>query len=539
MNAILASLQRLKDSFLALPGSQKLLYSSAFFLMAASVMYAFHIGNQVEYVPLFSRLSEGETGTIVETLKKKKIPYQLTETGSLSVPREQLYDIRLGLAAEGIPRGSGSGFEIFDQQKLGSTEFVQKINYQRALQGELARTINQMNEVVESRVHLALPEESLFLEDRKPPSAAVVLKLQPGSRLNQRQIQGIVHLVASAVKGLEEDRVSILSTDGQVIFKKNTGDGSLQATGTQLEYKQQVEENLRQKVQSMLEQVVGTSRVVARVTADLDFNQTRVEQESYDPDSAVVRSHHRKIENHEGQDGAGAKGNADTPINVESKLTEGASKDLQKKQNRHQETVNYEMNHINRKTVHAPGSIKKLSVAVLVDGPYDTKPDASGQPKATFVGRTPEQLKALEDIVKKAVGYDDARSDQISVSNVPFNAALATTEEVAAPNRWLEMLKNNQRVLVNVLLLILVFLFVVKPLIKKLQQLPKARPELPPSPQQHAALPGAASLPPNLLGAMDGASDNMPSMRDRVVSFVERDPEKAREIIKTWLREGN
>ena len=537
MKALLDSLQRSKDNFLALPGPQKLLYASVVLLVAASVMYTVYISNQVEYVPLFSRLSEGEMGTIVETLKKKKMPYQLSASGSLSVPKEQLYDIRLTLAAEGIPRGSGSGFEIFDQQKLGSTEFVQKINYQRALQGELARTINQMDEVMESRVHLALPEESLFLEDRKPPSAAVVLKLNPGARLNQRQTQGIVHLVASSIKGLEEDRVSILSTDGQVIFKKNPTDNGLQATGTQLEYKNQVEENLRQKLQSMLEQVLGSNRVISRVTADLDFSQTRIEQESFDPDSSVVRSHHRKVENHEGAD-AGPKGNADTPINVESKLAEGQTKEQAKKQNRQQETVNYEMNHINRKTVQASGTIKKLSVAVLVDGLYENKPDAAGQVKSVFVGRAPEQLKSLEEIVKKAVGYDDARGDQISVSNVPFSADLGPMDEVGPRNRWLEMLKSNQKIIMNFVLMIFIFLFVVRPIVKKFQQMPKTKPDLAP-PQPQAALPAGASADAfGLIPTLEGSQDSLPSMRDRIVDFVERDPEKTREIIRTWLREG-
>ena len=537
MKAILDTLQRLKDTFLALPGPQKIVYFSVVLLLAASLAYTVYLSNQVDYVPLFSRISEGEAGTIVETLKKKKLPYQLSATGTLSVPKEQLYEIRMSLASEGIPKGSGSGFEIFDQQKLGSTEFVQKINYQRALQGELARTINQMDEVMESRVHLALPEESLFLEDRKPPSAAVVLKLHPGARLNQRQTQGIVHLVASSVKGLEEDRVSILSTDGQVIFKKNPTDNPLQASGTQLEYKNQVEENLRQKVQSMLEQVLGSSRVISRVTADLDFNQTRVEQENYDPDSAVVRSHHRKVENHEGQD-ATPKGNPDTPINIESKLIEGQPKDQQKKQNRQQETVNYEINHINRKTVQAPGAIKKLSVAVLVDGAYESKPDAAGQAKPVFVGRPPEQLKALEEIVKKAVGYDDARGDQITVSNVPFTADLGPMEEVSQKNRWLEMLKSNQRMIMNAVLLLLVFFFVIRPIVRKFQEMPRQKPELaPPHPQ--AALPGgAAGAPGGLLGAPGSQPENYPSMRDRIEGFVERDPDKAREIIRTWLREG-
>jgi flagellar M-ring protein FliF len=538
MKALLESLQRLKDTFLALPGPQKILYASAVLLVAASLMYTVFLSNQVEYVPLFSRLSEGEMGTIVETLKKKKLPYQLSESGALSVPKEQLYDIRLTLAAEGIPRGSGSGFEIFDQQKLGSTEFVQKINYQRALQGELARTLNQMNEVMESRVHLALPEESLFVEDRKPPSAAVVLKLHPGTRLSQRQTQGIVHLVASSVKGLQEDHVSILSTDGQVLFKKNPTDNPLQASGTQLEYKNQVEESLRQKLQSMLEQVLGSTRVISRVTADLDFNQTRIEQETFDPDSSVVRSHHRKTENNEGHDAA-AKGNADAAVNLEGKLAEGQSKEQQKKLNRQQETVNYEMNHINRKTVQASGTIKKLSVAVLVDGLYETKPDAAGQPKQVYVGRPPEQLKSLEEIVKKAVGYDDSRGDQITVSNVPFTADLALMEEASPPNRWLEMVKSNQRLLMNVVLMLFVFFFVIRPIVKKFQQLPKEKPERA-LPRPQAALPaGASAESGTFIEGPDGQIHALPSMRDKIAGFVQRDPERSREIIRTWLREGS
>jgi flagellar M-ring protein FliF len=537
MKALLKFIQQLRNTFLALPGPQKVLYSSAMLLAAGSLIYMVYFSNQVDYVPLYSRLSESEMGTIVENLKKKKIPYRLSETGGVSVPREQLYDVRLNLAAEGIPRGSGSGFEIFDQQKLGSTEFVQKINYQRALQGELARTINQMNEVMESRVHLVLPEESLFSEDRKPSSAAVVLKLNPGARLNQRQIQGIVHLISSSVKGLEEDRVSILSTDGQVIFKKKSEDNPLLATSTHLEYKNQIEENLRQKIQSMLEQVLGSSRVISRVTAEMDFNQTQVEQETYDPDSSVVRSQQRRIENNEGGDAA-PRGNPDTPINLEGRLQEGPGKEQRKKVNRQQETVNYEMNRTNRKTVQAPGSIKKLSVAVMVDGLYETKPDASGQPRPVFVGRPPDQLKALEDIVRKAVGYDDARGDQITLSNVPFTMESAAMDDAAQGNRWLEMVKNNQRIILNVVLLIFVFFFVIRPLMKKLQQLPKSAPELA-LPNPPVALPaGVSGSPPHILQAYENALEAGPSMRDRVVNYVEEDPDKAREILRTWLREG-
>lgn len=539
MRSVLTKLPQLKDAFQALPTPQKILYGSLFALIATGIVFLFHFGNQTEYVPLYSRLSESEMATIVEALKKKKIPYNLTDGGTISVPKEQLYEVRLGLASEGLPRGGGAGFEIFDQQKLGSTEFMQKINYQRALQGELARTINEMNEVAESRVHLVLPEESLFLQDQKPASAAVVLKLESGARLNQRQIQGIVHLVASSVRGLEEDHVTILSTDGQVIHKKSPGDASLPLSGSRLEYKTQLEENLRQKVQSMLEQVLGPNRVIARVTADLDFSQIQVEQDTYDPDSSTVRSHQRSIETSEGLE-ASARGNPDVPINIESKLTDNQGKEKEggKKRSHHRETVNYEMNRISRKTTFAPGSIRKLSVAVIVDGVYQTQTDASGQQRVNYVPRTPEQMKALEDIVKKAVGYDEGRGDQVTVSNVAFASELPATEQSAGGNRWLNLLKANQRILFNLVLVTLIFVFLIRPLTKKIQQMELTRKEAP-QPESQPMLTGPSQEGALKLELPEGGVKSLPSLHEQALSLVMRDPAKAQAIVRSWLREGS
>jgi flagellar M-ring protein FliF len=537
MNAILKLLRQLQGTFRSLSTPNKILYSAPIVLVAASLAYLLYSTNRTEYTTLFSRLSESDMAAVVDSLKKNKTVYQLTDTGSISVPKEQLYDIRLSLAAEGVPKGPGAGFEIFDQQKLGSTEYVQKINYQRALQGELSRTINQMNEVMESRVHLVLPEDSLFLEDRKPTSAAVVLKLNPGAHLNQRQIQGLVNLVAHAVKGLEEDRVTILSTDGQVIFKKAPNENPLQVSGSHLEFKNQMEENLRQKIQSMLEQVVGSSRVMTRVTTDLDFNQVRLEQDTYDPDSSVVRSQQRSTENNEGTEVA-AKGNPDVPINMETKLMENQPKDQQKKFNRQRETVNYEINHINRKTVNSPGSIKKLSVAVIVDGPYENKTDANGKQKLTFVPRSVEEMKSLEEVVKKAVGYDDARNDQISVSNIPFATDPTAIEEARPASRWLEVLKNNQKILFNLMLTLLVFIFVVRPLMKKFQQVGKEERERLPGSEVKGALPPGTGLPGLALEAPEFSADSLPALRERALTLIDKDTDRAREVLRTWLREG-
>jgi flagellar M-ring protein FliF len=344
-------------------------------------------------------------------------------------------------------------------------------------------------------------------------------------------------LVAHAVKGLEEDRVTVLSTDGQVIFKKAPNENPLQISGSHLEFKNQMEETLRQKIQSMLEQVVGSSRVMTRVTTDLDFNQVRLEQDTYDPDSSVVRSQQRSTENNEGTEAA-AKGNPDVPINMESKLMENQPKDQQKKFNRQRETVNYEINHINRKTVNSPGSIKKLSVAVIVDGPYETKADANGKQKLTFAPRSAEEMKSLEDVVRKAVGYDEARNDQISVSNIPFATDLTAIEEARPVMRWLEVLKNNQRILFNLLLTILVFIFVVRPLMKKFQQVGKEGRDRLPGGEAAGALPAGTGSAGLALEAPEFSVDSLPAMRERALKLIDKDTDRAREVLRTWLREG-
>ena len=531
MNTLLKYFEQIKTTFAGLSKPQKVLYSGAVLLFLGSLSYVLYASNKAEYVPLFSGLSQSDMGEIAQSLKAKKVGYQLS-SNSIEVPKEQLYETRLALAAEGIPKGSGIGFEIFDQQKLGSTEFVQKVNYQRALQGELARTINEMNEVMESRVHLVLPEESLFQEDRKPPGAAVVLKLRPGSKLGDKQIQGIVHLVAGTVRGLEEDKVSIMSTDGQVLYRKNAGDQNTQMTNLQIERKGRMEEDLRQKLQSMLEQVLGANRVLSRVALDLDFNQVHINEETFDPDSSVIRSQQRSTENTEKE--GGAKGNPDVPINVESKLLQNQPQGENAKAkgfNRQREVVNYEINKVSKQIVQSPGGVKKLSVAVMVDGPYETKPDADGKPKSVFVGRTPAEIKSLEEVVKRTVGYNEARGDLITVTNIPFATDSTGGEMIKAENKYVQMLKSNQKLLLNLLLTFLVFFFIIRPFMRKFQKMGEGMKD---APDQVPALPEGGS---QQLGLPDPTAEGQIPLRKRVAVLVQQDPERAAEIVRSWLRE--
>ncbi len=532
MDSLLKTFQRIGSAFRGLPTSQKILYSGSVFILIASLGYLLYAANTREYAGLYSGLSEEDLGLVVQRLNAQKIPYRITGQGSISVPRDVLYETRLSLASEGVPTGGGTGFEIFDVQKLGSTDFVQKVNYQRALQGELSRTINKMDAVEQSRVHLVMPEESLFREDQKPPSASVVLKLRHGVRLSSSQVQGIVNLVSGAVPGLEEEKITVLSTDGQVIFKRDSSSNSF-LSDQQAKYKSLMEEDYRRKVQTMLEQLLGANRVITRVSLDLDFNRAQVTEELFDPDSSVVRSQQRSMESSQDRD-LNPRGNPDRPVNLEGRLV-GADalepeQQEQKGFSRQRETVNYEINRVARQTVHAPGGVRNVSVAVIVDGPYEIKPDEDGKMKPFFVGRSADEMNTLEDLVKRAVGYDEGRGDQITVSNVPFATDYGAMEGIGQENRWLKMLKDNQRILLNLLLILLVFLFVVRPFMKKLQDL-----EVNDSNEKEKvpALPGAEEN----ADLIDYQESQKVTLKQKAIALVNQDPKRASDVVRAWLRE--
>ncbi|MBW1975440.1 MAG: flagellar M-ring protein FliF [Deltaproteobacteria bacterium] len=511
--------------FNKLPLPQKIFLVGSLLAIVGSVSYVIYRINRPEYTLLYGRIPEKDMASVVEYLKQQKVPYKI-EADKIFVPKDRLYDIRLAMAKEGIPKGSGVGFEIFDEQKLGSTEFVQKVNYQRALQGELARTIAEMEKVEEARVHLVLPEESLFVEDEKPPSASIVLKLKPGVELSPREVQGIVHLVCGAVRGLSQENVTIVSTNGKVLFERDTIQASFELTDLQLKYKRKLEQELQRKVQSMLASVLGDEDVIVRVSADIDFNQVTVTENLYDPDSAVIRSQQRSIEKSKGLAGT-PKGNPDVPINVESKLlvNQPPGKSAEAKEQsfeRQEEITNYEMNRTARKVVYSPGTIKRLSVAVVVDGPYKEEV-SKGVIKKIFVGRSEQELKVIEDVVKKAVGFNADRGDQVTVSNIPFASELVP--KPAPPNRWIALLKEYQKTIINVLIAILVFFFVVRPLMKKIETIVTEKPPEEIPAEEIPALPEEEEIPKAL------------TPRQQAIALVQEHPDRAAEIIKAWLNE--
>ncbi|MBE7414857.1 MAG: flagellar M-ring protein FliF [Deltaproteobacteria bacterium] len=351
-----------------------IVFASAAAVIAAVVVLI--LWNQgPEYQTLYSQLSDEDAGSVIERLKEKRVPYRV-DGGTISVPADKVHETRMGLAGEGLPQGGGVGFEIFDQTSFGITDFVQKVNYKRALQGELARTIAQIKEIENARVHLAIPEKGVFLDDQKKARASVIVKLRAGKELSRGQVSSIVHLVANSTDNLKPEDVAVVDTSGRM-WTREAGDDALMLSGTQLEYKRSIENHFEQRLQSMLEKTVGANKVVARVAVEVDTRHVETTEERFDPDGQVVRSEHRNKEKSIG---------ATAPVGIPgvlSNLPETAVEIPQApatpaQTQRQDELINYEISKVTSRVVEPVGSLKRLAVSVLVDGTYQAVKDAEG-----------------------------------------------------------------------------------------------------------------------------------------------------------------
>ncbi len=500
---------------------------------------------QPDYQILFSNLSAEDAGEMLNKLKEKKIPFQLAHNGtSILVPKDQVYDVRLSLTAEGLPKGGGVGFEVFDRTNLGVTDFVQKLNYQRALQGELSRTIRQIKEVEQARVHIVTPKESLFIEEQKKPTASVFIKPRSGMGLSPAQVEGIVHLVASAVEGLEPGNITVVDISGKVLSKRSDPTLVGQLTTSQLEYQRNLEEGLKKKIQGMLEEVLGQNRAIARVSADIDFQQIDITEERFDP-NGVVRSEQKSSERSSMASGSKPLHESKNEPPLELKPSGGKAR-LPAEQNtksastpvpfnansaeRQSEIRNYEISKVNKHIKNPVGTLKRISVAVIVDGIYKETPAAKGVPKGKqFVPRAPEEMKNLENIVKKTMGFDEGRGDQVEVINMPFSwSALEEDLKMAAPTPWKEYIFISYKPAVSLLLAVLFLLFVVRPLLKKREASRPAEDAVYLSSQKPpASLPDQAAPP----------SPKALDVREQTLHLIQENPSRGVGVVKAWLNE--
>lgn len=417
----------------------------------------YQLSQKSAYEVLFSTLKSEDLSQIASALDKYKIPYQVqSENQSILVPGEKVLETRLKLAKDGLPRFGGVGFEIFDQKSFGMTEFEQRLNYQRALQGELVRTINGLQEVEDSRVHLVIPEKTIFAQSREAPSASVVIKLAKGQRLPQETVESVVHLVSASVPNLDPTSVTVVDTTGQLLTLE-AGDQNTEA----VRKKQDVEKNFEEKVRTLLEPIVGMGKVRVKVTADLDFTSKETTEETYDPDAIAVRSEKRTklIEgNSTGSAGGVVGANA-------QKNQAGPSKDKTEQNT----TVDYEVSKQVQRTVAAIGELRKLSVAVVVDGITTIGEDGSNQ----YAARPTEEIKNYEDLVKSAIGFQAERGDQIKVMNLAFqNLEQVFAEE--KPSFWQRVTSDRNSFtfylgvmteVIIALVAVLLVVFVIRPMV--------------------------------------------------------------------------
>lgn len=494
--------------------------------------------NKPDYQVLYSGLAQSDASKVVEKLKELKIPFQLEGDGTVvKIPQDQVYETRLAMASAGLPRGQGIGFEVFNEVKMGTTEFVQKINYQRALQGELARTIASFSEVDDARVHIVMPRDSLFVEEEKKPTAAVVLRLATGRTLTKSQIQGIVHLVAGSVPDLDDAHVTVVDSQGNLLFRKDQDSAGFPAalTASQLEYQRTTESQIANKVQTMLEEVLGLGRAVVRVSADIDFTRTEEVKDLFDPDQSAVRSETRSTES--------SKNAGDLPIGApdnrftlaQRNAAPGLEETGTSERKREDETTNFEISRTKRQTLKALGGLNKLSVAVMVDGPYKETADADGNVTRSFTPRSTKEMDQLTELVRRAVGYDENRGDEVTVANVPF--ALPPGAGVMAGAGWQEYLDKYGRQALNLILALLFFLMVVRPLMKYLVA-KKAKEEV--SAEAVRVGPGEELPPGEEREQIEGGADVARKLgtRDMILALAQQDPERTTAVLRSWIHQN-
>lgn len=489
----------------------------------ALLVMVFAWSQKVEYSLLFSNLSAEDSGQIAQKLQELKVPFKATE-GGIMVPKEKVYELRMTLAASGLPQGGSVGFELFDKVEFGTTDFVQKLNYRRALQGELARSISALTEVERTRVHIAIPERSLFQSDKYKPKASVLVKLRPGRKLSEDRVQGIVHLVSSSVEGMDTRDVSVVDSTGSMLTKP--ADDSMGLSSTQLDYQKTVEKELQDRILSILEPVVGQGKVKAQVAATIDFTRREQTEEKYDPESQVVRSEQRSNEKSDSSGKGGVPGVSSNMPEKTATAQPSANSSNSASQN---ETINYEITKVVSHTTDAAAQVKRITVAVLVDGAYDKK-------TGTYVPRKDEDIRSYENLVKKAIGFSLERNDEISVANMAFDVV---SEEIPEVKRdYVALAMQSIKYLAPFIVVVLFFLMVIRPLMRSVTGGGEA--EEAAARYQALSGGGGGAVGMQLAGEaqlpeLESDSVKVGGVKGQVLDWVEKNPKKAADLVRGWL----
>ncbi len=508
---------------------QKIAIGVTVAITAVIFIVLFSILNQPTYTPLYSNLSQDDASKIVDQLTTQKVQYEITDNGkTISVPKDKVYEIRLSLASKGIPSSGVVGYEIFDKNTMGMSDFMQKLDYQRALEGELAKSIMEIDGVQGARVHIVIPQKSVFKDEQKPTTAAVVLQLRNNYSISKNNISAILNLVSSSVEGLSPGKVTLIDTQGKLLSKQDDDDPLAVASSKQYEIKRSIENYLAQKAQSMLDNVLGYGNSMVEINADLDFDQVEKTMESYDPNSQVAIS--------------------EQTIKTDNNGKSMGDSSAQQTQN---STTNYEISKSIQKVIQGSGNIKRLSVAAVInDVPTEVKKGNDVQ--TVYKPRSQNDMFKLEDIIKSAVGVDSSRNDQISIVNIPFETKDLTMDKISKPGIF-----DDPQKLMNPIMMLAAFvaaLFLLKGLMKKLKNekimigtysggIGNSQfgvPELAGVKQtQQLGMNVKRNLLPigDLEDEISDEAVRKRAQQDKISNYVSKNPVEAAKLINAWLHE--
>ncbi|AJP59175.1 flagellar M-ring protein FliF [Pandoraea vervacti] len=511
-----------------------------------------------DYKVLYSNLGDRDGGAIITSLQQMNVPYKFAEGGgAILVPAEQVHDVRLRLASQGLPKGGLVGFELMDNQKFGISQFAEQVNYQRALEGELARSVESLSAVQAARVHLAIPKPSVFVREQQKPSASVLVTLYPGRVLDDAQVSAIVHMVASSVPELPVKNVTVLDQNGNLLSAQSGNALGLDAS--QLKYVRELEQSYARRIEAILNPIVGPGNVHAQVTADVDFNQVEQTSENYKPNAGeqAVRSQQSSEASQIGANAAGGvpgalsnqpPGQATAPITQQQQFaqqgaaTPGAASAPQgPRSDRKDATVNYEVDRTIRHVQQATGGLKRLSAAIVVN--YRPGTDAKGKP--AMVALTQAQLDQIQNLSKEAIGFSGQRGDTINIVNSAFT--VETDPEANLPwwrqRQNIELAKQVGKWALIGLIGLYLWFGVIRPAIRKhLTPPPPAEPSL-------ASAGGAAGAAAGTEGAEGEDADGEAGKRGELSAYernlqyarqvARQDPKIVATVVKAWVGGGD
>lgn len=524
-------LSTILEIFNKLSIQQRMLMGGLVVLTVLLLIFVLFVFNEPNYVVLFGKLSQDDASKVVEYLNAQKIPYKVDDNESaIKVPKDKVYETRLALAGKGVPNSGIIGYEIFDKNTMGMSDFMQKLNYKRALEGELARTIMQESGIENARVHIVLPARSVFKDEQKDPTASVVLKLNMGGDISKGNIQAISHLVASSIEGLKPEHVTIVDTKGNLLSNPNDAAGGF--SGKQYEIKSAVENYLANKAQSILDNVIGYGNSIVKVNADVDFDQVEKTMELYDPETQVAISE-QTVKSESG-------GKTLSDSNVVTTLNS---------------TTNYEVSKTIQKVVEGSGTIKRLTLAAVING-VSKEVKEGGETKTVMEPRSEEQMKKLEQIISQAVGVNPTRNDQISVVSMQFENQNNNEAPAGGSSFKFEQISN----LIIAVVGILAAMMILKSLLKRLKNEkiiigtvnykdedsdlafavpgtgsysePGGGPVSAPKPKRQPLIEVG-----DINDEITNEALEKKARQDKIVNYVQKNPVEAAKLINLWLRE--